>query len=174
MDWGSSEFGSDFKKKIFTEVENCWRREDIKGGDVIAKCRRRSSEKSTMKGKGTAAGNSRSSRRQEGRSTGTVDRRAQHAQDLGSRPSRSTEVPDCRNPTLRFSGSTGPVDRNILSVKTPLSGFLGRPSRSTGIRRSVDRPGRPTIGFWVKSADPLYEVFNPNGDSRVKISAKKY
>ena len=92
---------------------------------------------------------------------------------LGGRPARSTEVPDCRNPTLGFSGSTGRVDRNVLSAGTQLSGFLGRPSRPTGIRRSVDRPGRPTVGFWVKSADPLYEVFKPNIDSRVNISAKK-
>ena len=75
------------------------------------------------------------------------------------RPARSTAMPDWQIPTLGFSGSTGPVDRKTLTDKPQLSGFLGRPTRSTGIRRSVDRTGRPTVGFWVKSADSLYEVF---------------
>ena len=110
---------------------------------------------------------------------------------FSGRPGRSTAR---AQRAQRLERSTGPVDRNAWLTdpnsrvfwvdrpgrpenpdwQTQLSGFLGRPSRSTGIRKSVDRPGRPTVGFWVKSADPLYEVFKPMFILWFVISAKKY
>ena len=50
---------------------------------------------------------------------------------LGGRPARSTAMPDCRNLTLGFSGSTGPVDRMCCLQRTH--------SRVSW----VDRHGRP-------------------------------
>ena len=105
-----SEFGSDLE--IFTEVENCWRREYSRGGEfmpgAVEDCQGVYDERQRNSGqeKAAAAENDR------GRSTGPVDRRAQHAQEL--------------------ERSTGPVDRRALTDKTQLSGFFGRPSRSTG------------------------------------------
>ena len=71
--------------------------------------------------------------KQAGRSTGPVDRHAQHAQ--GHRR------------------STGPVDRNTLTVRAKLSVNFGRPTGRPE-RRSVDQIGRPTVGFGRKSAVP--------------------
>ena len=78
-----------------------------------------------MKGKETVAGNSSSSRNQKSRSTGPVDRRAQHAQSSGRSTDRSTGELCLQEPNSRVfwvdrwvdrkrrrgCRSTGPVDR---------------------------------------------------------------
>jgi len=121
-----SVFGSDLT--IFTEVENCWRREYSRGSEVmpgaVEDCqgvydeRRRNSRQEKRS----------SSRKDSSPSTGPVDRRARSAQVLPGffgRPDRSTEEG---------------------------LGCFGRPDRSTGeglckqpnsLFVSVDRLGRP-------------------------------
>ena len=117
-----------------------------------------------------------SSRIRQGRSTGPVDRRAQHAQSFGR--------------------STGPVDRSALTAGTNSRVFwVDRPGRPEGTDCNqpnsrvfwVDRSGRPeeevgsrsTVpvdrqsGFWVKSADPLYEVFKPMLILGLRITGKR-
>ena len=105
------------------------------------------------KAKWTAAENSSSSRIRQGRSTGPVDRRAQHAQDGRGRPARSTAglcltkansrvvsvdrpgrpiTRDWQGPTLGLDRSTGPVDRSLEIWE------VGRPA------------GRLTVGFWAE------------------------
>ena len=69
-------------------------------------------KESTTEGEETAGRKKNSSNRKDrGRSTGPVDRRARHAQEL--------------------ERSTGPVDRRAMTDKPQLSGCIGRPARST-------------------------------------------
>ena len=82
-----SEFGSDLE--IFTEVENCWRRDYIEEGDampsVLPSVIEDRQERQSDSGRKIS-----SSRSQSGRSTGPVDRRAQHAQEWSRSTGRST------------------------------------------------------------------------------------
>ena len=168
-------------EELIKEEMNCWRREDIKGGDAmpsaVEDCQVPSKiakevddERQKRQWQEIAAA---AEIRRVGRPGRSTDVHNMH-RGWSGRPARSTAMPDWQTPSLGFYGSTDPVDRKTLTDKPQLSGFLGRPSRSTGIRKSVDRPGRPTVGFWVKSADPLYEVFKPMFILGFKLSAKKY
>ena len=156
IDWGSLEIGSDFGKNLrrggeLLERENIAKEVDMDSRgvvEVIAKEvddeRRRKQQQKIA----AAAGNRLVGR--PVRSTGPVDRRAQHAQ--GQR------------------AVDRPVDRHCLTVNAQLS--VGHPVRSTGRReRSTVRstassdckyptlcwaPGRPT-------GRPVEEVGRPSG-----------
>jgi len=62
-----------------------------------------------------------------------------------------------------------------VTDKPQLSGFFGRPARSTGIGELGGRSTVPVdrhAGSGFISADPLYEVFKPKGFLGFRISAK--
>ena len=116
-------------ERIFTEVKNCWKERGYCRGSrqrIVEGSSRKSKDAATAKQVNSSS--SRSSVDRPGRppavvgvrSTGAVDRRAQHAQGISGRPVRST----AGGPPGRPSGRPTKV--------TQLSVGNGRPARSTG------------------------------------------
>ena len=161
-----SVFGSDLT--IFTEVENCWRREYSRGREdmpgAVEDC-----QGVTTKGEGTAGRKKKQQQKiDRGRSTGPVDRHARSAPGYPGRPDRSTGEDVCRLQSSRLD--SGRPDRSTgeeLCKQLNSLLDLGRPDRSTGEQNPsygngpVDRAGRPVVGFWAKYAVSENYVFKP-------------
>jgi len=87
--------------------------------------------------------------RRVGRPSRSTDVHSMH-RVLGGRPAGRPKDPDCKEPNSLLVWVDRRVDRK---------------------RRSVDRAGRPTVGFGRKSAAPQIWVFKPN-DVFSRVNAK--
>ena len=153
-----SMFGSDLE--IFTEVENCWRREYCRGVDVMPGAVKDCQRSLRRKAKGQRQEIANSSRRQEvGRPARSTDVHNVHRNWAVDRPVDRNPM-SAGTPALGFSGSTARSTGVALSAGTQLSGFLGRPEGRP--EEEVGRPtGRPTVGSGLKTAVSGNRVFKP-------------
>ena len=136
----NSEFGSDLK--IFTEVENCWRRDTIKGGDVLSKIAEEVDDKSRRRQqqKPVAA----AVLAEVGRPVRSTDVHSVHRSQAVDRSGRPTGRPNLRaelvdrpgRPTWKKTKPTVRIGRPERSTdqKEKVTGRIGRPVRSTDRR----------------------------------------